>query len=216
MKKQGIYQIANNSNGNRYIGSSIEIQRRWTHHKSRLRADKHKNPHLQSAWNKYGEEAFSFTVLVETDVQPSALCVIEDMYLYNLEPEYNIAKVAGVRTMLGRKHTGETKAKMSRSATGKKKTPEHCASMSRCRVGKPPGARTYSAETLAMFATHLPHKFGEDSPSSKLTWDEVDEIRERYESGGCTHHGLAGEYGVGKTTIAEILTYQSWKIEHRP
>lgn len=56
----GVYQIYNTVNGKRYIGSSIHIEQRFKEHLRNLRANKHVNAHLQSAWNKYGEHSFVF------------------------------------------------------------------------------------------------------------------------------------------------------------
>ena len=56
----GVYQIYNTVNGKRYIGSSIHIEQRFKEHLRNLRANKHVNANLQSAWNKYGEHSFVF------------------------------------------------------------------------------------------------------------------------------------------------------------
>lgn len=63
----GIYSITNKINGKRYIGLSVNIRNRWTQHRSDLRYESHANPHLQSAWNKYGEDNFEFEVLESCD-----------------------------------------------------------------------------------------------------------------------------------------------------
>lgn len=83
----GIYEIKNNFNGKSYIGSAKDIKRRWSRHKCGLRHNKHENIVLQRAWNKYGEENFSFNVLEECNIDE--LLVLEQKYL-NLKPEYNI------------------------------------------------------------------------------------------------------------------------------
>ena len=61
----GIYSITNTLNNKRYIGYSIDIQRRWTTHKRDLKNNKHENSHLQNAYNKYGENAFEFEIIEE-------------------------------------------------------------------------------------------------------------------------------------------------------
>jgi group I intron endonuclease len=62
----GIYVIINKLNGKRYIGSSKSIHYRWNQsHRPQLRDGNHCNRHLQSAWNKYGENQFEFQVLEE-------------------------------------------------------------------------------------------------------------------------------------------------------
>lgn len=65
----GIYMIENQINGMRYIGQSDNIPKRWTQHRSNLRGNRHENDHLQKAFNKYGEDAFTFQVLEEMPVQ---------------------------------------------------------------------------------------------------------------------------------------------------
>jgi group I intron endonuclease len=61
--KGGIYKIINLCNGKFYIGSSRNLKRRWKEHKLELRKNNHSNAHLQSAWNKYGEENFKFEII---------------------------------------------------------------------------------------------------------------------------------------------------------
>ena len=59
----GIYCIENKVNGKRYIGKSIDVERRWNEHITQLRNNNHSNEYLQRSWNKYGENAFDFCVL---------------------------------------------------------------------------------------------------------------------------------------------------------
>lgn len=59
----GIYKIENNINGHIYVGQSRHIHRRFIEHRSSLNNGTAPNQHLQRAWNKYGEDAFDFSVL---------------------------------------------------------------------------------------------------------------------------------------------------------
>lgn len=63
----GIYKIENLVNGKIYIGQSKHIKQRWSEHKKELKANRHGNQYLQRAWNKYGEDNFSHTILEECD-----------------------------------------------------------------------------------------------------------------------------------------------------
>ena len=63
-KITGIYMIKNLKNGKVYIGQSVDVRSRWYAHKNDLRKKSHKNIKLQNAWNKYGEENFSFEVIL--------------------------------------------------------------------------------------------------------------------------------------------------------
>jgi group I intron endonuclease len=89
-----IYQITNMINGKYYIGSAGSFERRQWQHKNDLKRNAHKNPRLQSAWNKYGEEAFVFEVL-ETVPEGENQLKAEDVWLaqhvgqpncYNINP----------------------------------------------------------------------------------------------------------------------------------
>lgn len=107
----GIYCIINKINGKMYLGSSINLKKRWRNHKDMLRSGCHPNLHLQSAWSAYGEENFEFVVVAYTD--PDKAVVLEDNLLKNHFAlfEYNIAKDA-TAPMFGKKHSEESKQKM--------------------------------------------------------------------------------------------------------
>ena len=89
LKRCGIYMIVNLVNGNRYIGSSKNIQQRLQTHRSELRHQYHGNIHLQNAWNKYGEKNFDYSILefCEENIRISR----EQYYVDTLKPEYNIS-----------------------------------------------------------------------------------------------------------------------------
>lgn len=46
----GVYQIYNTETNKRYIGSSIDVERRLKEHLRNLKANRHCNQHLQNAW----------------------------------------------------------------------------------------------------------------------------------------------------------------------
>jgi group I intron endonuclease len=115
MENCGVYQIRNILDNNVYIGSAINIKRRWRDHKRELRNNIHRNPHLQYSWNKYGENCFLFEVLEEV-IDKSNLINREQYHLDNLNPSYNVCKIAYSRG--GTKHSEETKKKISLSRIG--------------------------------------------------------------------------------------------------
>lgn len=52
---------------------------------------------------------------------------------------------------------------------------------------------------------------GESNPSSVLTEVEVAGIRRQYEAGDVTQRELAEQYGVGRSTIGDVVRYNRWK-----
>lgn len=79
----GIYFISNLVNNKIYVGQSISIEKRWVHHKWKLRENNHENIKLQNAWNKYGEENFEFSIVCECEEKQ--LNTLEQYYILNLE-----------------------------------------------------------------------------------------------------------------------------------
>ncbi len=145
--KSGIYQIENQVNGNRYIGSAINLKCRHTQHFSDLRYQRHYNSHLQAAFLKYGEAAFVFSVLEYTE--PPALIEREQHYLNMFAPEYNILPIAG--SPLGRSCSLETRAKMSaawtverRQAKADRQRGSHHTEETRRRMSKAHTGKTLS------------------------------------------------------------------------
>lgn len=110
----GIYCIHNKINNNKYIGQSINIEKRFETHKYYLNRKSHHNQHLQSAWNKYGEHNFEFSILKRCKHQ--YLDRFEKMYIrqYNsIEDGYNITYGYQDRRVI---HT-KKRLEMSKSTT---------------------------------------------------------------------------------------------------
>lgn len=53
--------------------------------------------------------------------------------------------------------------------------------------------------------------FGQRNAQSKLTDEQVIAIRRKYAAGGCSHRGLAAEFGMAHQTIRNILIRKIWK-----
>lgn len=144
-RTSGIYVIYSSVNGRSYIGSAVNFSKRWGTHLACLRKGTHDNPHLQRAWNKYGEDAFEFEILEEcaTDALHE-----REQYYFDLFPDkYNCAPVAG--TQLGFKHSPEAKAKMSASRTGQVIPPETRAKISAALAGRKKSPESIEKRTLS-------------------------------------------------------------------
>lgn len=131
----GIYEIVNQVNGKRYIGSAINFDRRCNQHRSRLTNGSHHNRHLQQAWAKYGPDAFTFRLL--RSCEPEDLIRLEQQAIEELSPEYNVCRIAG--STLGVTLTIETRQKIGARMRGRQRSPEAIeASASKLRGRKLP------------------------------------------------------------------------------
>lgn len=63
----GVYKIYNTIEDKCYIGQSLDIENRWKGHVNELKKGKHINKKLQLAFDKYGIEAFEFSILKEVE-----------------------------------------------------------------------------------------------------------------------------------------------------
>jgi group I intron endonuclease len=153
MNISGIYQIQSKIKPEKtYIGSAVNIQNRWLGHLGRLRNNKHHSPKLQSHYNKYGEYDLQFSILLGCEKED--LIKHEQFFIDSLNPWFNCSLVAG--SMLGYKHSDETKNKVSKAGRGKPKTEEHNRKNSESNKGKIPwnkGLRgVYSEESLNLMS----------------------------------------------------------------
>lgn len=113
LNESGIYKIESPS-GNFYIGSAVNIRRRWHEHKTCLRCNRHYNQPLINAVEKYGLDAMKFSVVEFCSVDK--LVEREQAAMDALQPFYNIQKTAG-GNCLGMKYSEETKEKVRKAAT---------------------------------------------------------------------------------------------------
>ncbi len=184
MNRHGVYCIRHLESGKLYIGSAAGnggITKRWSNHMSDLILDRHPNQKLQRAWNKYGQYAFIFEVLLYCNPQD---CLTNEQNAIDLlKPAYNICKIAG--NTLGRKHTKTTIAKI-RVARQNQKEP---------RLGKRHSEETKLTITLKV---------------AKLTPSDIQHIREKLAK-GCSQTTLAKECGVSRATIGDIKHQRTWR-----
>jgi group I intron endonuclease len=103
-----IYKITNNINEKFYIGftSQKNPKLRFNQHLSSARSKKSNNQPIIRAIKKYGEDNFSFEILLEGD-EDFLLKKEEPRLIEELKPEYNAT--FGGEGVLGYKHTEKTK-----------------------------------------------------------------------------------------------------------
>ena len=133
----GVYTIVHNVPGGKlYVGSAKSFKKRFLEHHRNLRTSKHANRKLQSAYKKYGPDAFLLIVL-ETVPLPSDNVPTEDKWIKRLrayEEGYNLTPTAG--SSLGVKHSPEACEKIGTANRGKKRAPEAIEKTAAANRGK--------------------------------------------------------------------------------
>lgn len=137
-KVAGIYAITHRASGKAYIGSALNIAKRWQDHRHFLKKGLHDSRHLQSAWVKYGPEAFEFS-LIEISCNVSNILRREQHWMditqcYDRKRGYNTCTVAG--NCYGKKHSEDARRKMSATKRGKVLSEETKMKMSEAHKGK--------------------------------------------------------------------------------
>ena len=212
MPNAGVYKIKNLKNGKCYIGSASHLQGRWRCHRSDLNLGQHHSIKLQRAWDKYGSDAFMFEIL---ELCRSPLYIErEQHYLDTMlfassndsrfdELGYNICRVAGSSPMIGRKHSAETRIKMSKAHKGQpspnrghKATPETIERLRLSHLGK-----------------RLGEYKGSKHPQSKLDDNDVQQIKSLIEQ-GMKGKDIAKRYSVSDATISMIKNKRHWEHIH--
>lgn len=137
---RGIYKIINVINNKFYVGSAEDFTRRKRVHWWMLRRGNHANKHLQAAWLKYGEPAFTFVIVEELPPEADVLAAeniwlkehVGKDYCYNLATDATAPTLgwAGEKNPMWGKtfsHTEEAKAKIAAASAARVQTEEEKA-----------------------------------------------------------------------------------------
>ena len=139
MSSSGIYNIQSIIHPDRcYIGSTVNFKKRWNKHSQDLKNKKHHSKKLQDHVKKYGIDDLNYLVVEHCPAE--FLIAREQYYIDTINPWFNICEKAG--SLLGNKHSMETRAKMSKShrglnvwLKGKKLSKEHRDKLSLALIG---------------------------------------------------------------------------------
>jgi len=221
-----IYSIKNKITGKFYIGSTIDCKNRWYKHQWELNNKKHHCLYLQRAWNKYGEKIFEFSVFEEWPLE--TLLDREQYFLDLYLPTnilYNIESIAiKPPSWKGKKHTKDTKQKMSIAAKGRIASPatkRKLSDIAQNRIGIKNG----------MFGKTLSNKHKEAISKGGLKRIGLNNGRAKpkninlIHNNGTTYQGInvcvsdvARKLGINSRPLSAVVlgtkkTYKGWKLK---
>lgn len=202
--RPGIYTITFPT-GARYVGSAVNLRKRWHGHKTELRRGTHKNGRLKRSWNTHGESNALFAAIIFCSKEN--LLIYEQLALNALRPGLNICLIAG--NALGVKWTEEARARISAKRSGVKLTPEHRSAIGAAHLGQ---KRTLEARA-AMKA----------SQERRKGWKHTEETKARMKGrkiGEDTRllmkaNSTGNKHRLGSTLPAELRQQISAKLKGR-
>jgi group I intron endonuclease len=204
--KTGIYKIQNSTNNKIYIGSAVDIKKRWRDHKWCLIHNKHHNSHLQSSWIKYGADSFEFSIILEceiNDLLTKELNYILQYDSFNNKFGYNVNDPE--HTFLNRKHTEKTKQLLSKQKLGDK-NPMY----GKCGDKHPNFNKVVSTNTrnkMSLIKLGIP-----TNRQTNLKLNEIDviNIRKMYYEEKISQPNIASAFNVSYGAINKIITGKTW------
>lgn len=110
-----IYLLTHKVTGRQYVGSTVNLKKRFRAHVSALRKGKHENAALQAAWTA-APDCFAVSVVACTTSEHRHM--VEQAILDTLDNPYNMALLV-TKPGLGFKLSAETKQKMRTAKLGK-------------------------------------------------------------------------------------------------
>ena len=203
----GVYFILHKTSDTFYVGSSSNIEKRFSQHLRKLRANNHHCKHLQNAWNKYGESFFEFVIKQETNSIDECRKLEQVILDESFDKTYNSKNAA-----LGG-GTGDSNPmrdpliaeKVSRARKGMKFSDEHRANMSKALKGRI-GPRLGTFQTDEAKEKMRLAKLGKPSPRKgikvgaesrlKMSRSKLGVKRGHYKSLTCPHCDKTGAGGA--------------------
>lgn len=232
-KRYVIYEILNTVTGTKYVGSTRRPDNRESSHFSKLRKNIHANSYLQNAWNKYGPEAFEFSIVKRFESEDDMReCEQEILNKYITEENWSDLYNIGINVS-NYEFSEETREKLAASGKrrigaknpffGKIHSDKTKEAISKAKVGTQTGSenhffgKTHSEESKRKISEKKTGtQSGEDNPSAKLTKELVRRIHKIHrDDTGLTKVAMAKMFGVTDVSIRNVLVGKTWKAIYK-
>ena len=213
--------ITNMINSKTYIGQTNNIKRRWSRHKYEAFTKNNSKP-LYRSMRKHGISNFSIQTIICSSKHLAGKLEIFCIQLFASDKKefgYNLTKGGQLQNrsvkigpkkppMLGKKHSIETKQKMSQQRQGKNNAfygKKHSDSAKK-KMSQNTNRR-YVGDKNPFYGKHF---YGSKNSFSKLTEDIVLAARKAYYEEGLTFTELSKLYDVSESTISRAIRGITW------
>lgn len=199
-------------NSVRYVGKTHRTaHRRLRRHLAEcyLKADTYKDRWIRSLLKENLEPEI---IVLQTCASAELLNEAERGHIARLRAEgARLTNLTPGGDGLGAKHTEESKDKIRRALTGKPKSEQHRLHSALAQRGRKASDATRAKLSAARRGRHPEPRYGADNNKTKLTAEEVHEIRAAL---GCvSQRELGRRYGVSHTAIRYVQIGRNWSRE---
>lgn len=217
-----VYRATSRTTGKFYIGKTTQsLEERIRGHRYEAK-NRPGSSHFYRAWNKYGEEDFEWDIL-ETCVDNEAACALEQIYISLYDTYDN-----GYNSTLGGEnppiHTGPRSEEWKESISDARKqlTDEEIEELrfeyAEGDISFKDLARQWGISKSSCFRyvrriSRLGGQLTVAKVTAKLTHEQAEEIRTKYETGDYTQTQLAKEYGVSQRMISRVVRQEAYKTD---
>lgn len=222
--KTGIYVITNKINNKQYVGKSKNIQKRWYDHRNKSMHPKKKDEFtslLYQAIREYGLDNFTIQILEECSIEElndkevywiSKLGTFYDGYNNDFGGELPCYTKEHHLTDHGRAILTIGDVKMCREAYKRgERAKDFYNQFFQHKISWGGFQRMWHGKT---WKTVMPEVFKNNPyPAKKVTQEQIDDIRKRYDSGETVYSMANGDYKgiLGRTSIYNIATRKTYK-----
>lgn len=209
----GVYRIVDAKTGRFYIGSSVNIAKRWGHHLYRFGKGTHPNPTMQAIWNADPRRLQAGVIELCGGGRDEILRREQfHMDAANVGANrecMNVLAVAG--SHLGRKRSAETRAAMSRVMQGRLASPEAKQKMRAAKLGKPLSLEHRQKLAAAQVGRVYAKRPWRPRPQDRMfSPDQVREIRAA-KAAGDSYSTLQRRYGVSSAgPLQRLISRQTY------
>lgn len=210
----GVYRIVDHKSGRFYIGSSVQVARRWRQHRDRLTRGTHPNPMLQNIWAS-GRDRLRIETLRQCGPTKAEILAAEQAELdaagVGVNPLcMNVLAVAG--SHLGRKRSESTRMAMAVASAGKKHTDESKAKMRAAKVGRKLSEDHKRKVGDASRGKKLPPRPYPRPPRPELRAFSDDQVRaiRAAKAAGASYTQIEAQHGISRGALQRMLRRETY------
>lgn len=208
----GVYRIVDKKSGRFYIGSSVNVSKRWRQHRDRMQRGTHPNPMLQAVW-RVDSDRLMIETLCECGSSKAEILAAEQRALdaagVGTNPLcMNVLAVAG--SHLGRKRSAATLKALAESARGRRHSDEAKAKMRAAKLGRPLSEAHKKKLGDAARGKKLPPRDRHPRPELRVFSDEEVRSIRASKAAGQSYTQIEAAYGMSRGALQRMLLRQTY------